>query len=65
MGMGCLSLYGEVNSGALTGVALLGGPCPEKQKVASLIPCLGECLGCGFTPQSGCVQEATSGCFSH
>ena len=49
---------------ALTAVAQLVGHCPENRKVTSLIPSQGTCLGCGFGPQLGRVQEATNQCFS-
>ena len=32
---------------------------PINQKVTGSIPGQGTCLGCGFSPQSGCIQEAT------
>ena len=32
---------------------------PVQQKVAGLIPGQGTCLGCGFDPPSGHLQEAT------
>ena len=34
------------------------------QKVAGSIPSWGTYLGCRFKPHLGCVQEATSQCFS-
>ena len=37
---------------------------PAERKVAGLIPGQGTCLGYGFGPWSGCVQEATDQCFS-
>ena len=37
---------------ALMGVAQWTGHCPANQKVASLIPSQGTCLGCGLV--SGC-----------
>ena len=42
----------------------LGIHCLAKQDVSGLVPCQGICPGCGFGPQSGCVQEATDQCFS-
>ena len=39
-------------------VAQLVGHCPAKRKVAGLIP--GTCIGCGFDPWSGCIQEAAN-----
>ena len=38
---------------------------PINQKVVGSIPGQGACLGCGFSPWWGHVQEATNGCFSH
>ena len=43
---------------ALPGVAQWAGCHPGNQKVAGSIPGQGTCLGCGFCPWSGCVQEA-------
>ena len=36
---------------------------PVNQKVADSTPGQGTCLGCGFSPWSGCVWEATNPCF--
>ena len=44
---------------ALISVAQLIGHHLTKQKVAGSIPGQGTCLGCEFSPQSGCIQEAT------
>ena len=41
-------------------VVQLVGPRPANQRVTSLIPGLGTCLGCGFGPWSGLVPEATN-----
>ena len=49
---------------ALAGVARWVGCCPANPKAAGMIPGQGTCLGCGFTPQSGCVWEATDQYFS-
>ena len=35
-----------------------------RPKCYGSIPSQGTCLGCGFSPQSGHVQEATDQCFS-
>ena len=63
-----LSLLPSVNnktfSEVLTGVAQLVGCCSAKQKVAGSIPSQGTCLGCGFRPSSGHIQEATEQSFS-
>ena len=37
---------------------------PVNQKITSLIPGQGTCLGCRPGPQLGCLWEATSWCFS-
>ena len=49
---------------ALARVARLVEHCPVHQKVMSSIPGQGIHLGCRFSPQSGCVEEATNWCFS-
>ena len=49
---------------ALTGVAQLVGHHLRKQKAASLIPGQGTCLGCGFSPWVGSIQQASDQCFS-
>ena len=49
---------------ALTGVAQLVGLCAAEQKVASLIPSQGTCLGCGFGPWLGHIQGADNQSFS-
>ena len=49
---------------ALTGVAQLVGHHPARQKAASSIPQWGTCLGCGFSPWRGHIQEAANQCFS-
>ena len=52
---------------ALTGVAQLVVCLPTKRKVTGSIPSQGTGLSCGgFSPQLGCMQEATDQCyFSH
>ena len=52
------------HNSALTGVARLVGCGPTKQKVSGSIPSCGRCLGCWLSSKMGCVQEATSQCFS-
>ena len=42
----------------------LVGALSRTPKVADLIPGQGTCLGYGFDPQSGYVQEAADQCFS-
>ena len=37
---------------------------PGQPKDVGLIPGQGSGLGCGFSPHSGCRQEATDRCFS-
>ena len=37
---------------------------PMYQKFVGLMPCRGTYLGCGFNPQSGCIQETTYQCFT-
>ena len=49
---------------ALTSVAQLVGHCPADQKVCISIPGQSTCLGCGFGPQLGSVQEGMNQCFS-
>ena len=60
----CTSKFFIKCMSSLTGVAHLVGPHPGKWMIASLIPSQGTCLGCGFSPWSGHVQEATDTCFS-
>ena len=50
---------------ALAGVAQLIEHCPANPKVTGSILHQDTCLGCGFPPQLGQVQEATDQCFSH
>ena len=52
------SLY-QNNCKALASVAQLVGHHSANQKVSSLTPGQSTCLGCGFSPQLGRVQEAT------
>ena len=49
---------------ALTHVTQQVGHHPAKQKVTCSIPSQGMCLGCGFGPWLGYVQEATDQCLS-
>ena len=50
----------------LTGVWLSWlGIILAKQKVTGLITGQGMCLGCGFSPHSVCIREATNQCFFH
>ena len=44
---------------ALTGMVEMVGHRSAKQKVAGSIPGQGPCLGCGFGPRLGHIQEAT------
>ena len=52
-------IVSKTDPGALPGVAQLVGCHPAKQKFPSSTPSQGTCLGCGFSPWSGYVQEAT------
>ena len=57
-------IVSKTDPGALPGVAQLVGCHPAKQKFPSSTPSQGTCLGCGFSPWSGYVGEATDRCFS-
>ena len=39
------------------------GRCPTKRMVTGSIPFKSTCLGCGFSPWSGRLEEATDQCF--
>ena len=49
---------------ALASVAQLARAMSPGLKDSSSVPSYGMCLGCGFDPSSGCVQESASRCFS-
>ena len=40
------------------------GHCSAKWSVTVSIPGQGSCLGCGFGPRWGCIQETTDQCFT-
>ena len=50
---------------ALAGMAQWIECQPGNQRVAGSIPSQDTCLGCRFSPWSGCLLEATYRCFSH
>ena len=54
----CLFVFLILTQGVLTAMAQLVGCRPAKQKVAGSVPGQGTCLGCGFSPQLGCILEA-------
>ena len=55
-----IPLPGDKVTAALASVAQLVGAWYCSRKVAGLIPGHGPCLGCGFSPWSGRVLEATN-----
>ena len=50
---------------ALTGWLSCSDHHPVHRKVLGSIPSQWTCPSCRFSPQSGCIQEATDWCFSH
>ena len=50
----------NIKKQALNYVAQWVGRRPTKRKVMSSIPTQGTCLGCGFGPQLGSIQETTN-----
>ena len=58
--VGCAVFKGRKQTWVLTGVAQLAGCHPKKQNVAGSIPGQGIGLGCRFSPQLGCIGEATN-----
>ena len=55
----------ETGVRVLTDVAQLVGCNPTEQNVTGSIPSQGTSLGCGFSPQRWCWQEAPDPCFSY
>ena len=57
-------LFKKNTKQAVSGVSQWVECCLANWKVAGLIPSLSTCLGCGFSPQSRHVWQATNRCFS-